>query len=1052
MRSDNVTRHILALCLSLILAAVISGLFMLLFMKATLDTLEADTTQLDTLKWDINTGATGIKQHLQNAREVINHIINHPQKLQYHKQDSAGLSGLNQSILTFSKHKAVEDLDSLTDELDKLASSFVALHYKAANWRVEYDSFMDAGEKHRLFDKIHDYNEQLRSNLDDYTREHSPPALSNDSNATLLNEATHDNISAIRAALASIGRLTDSIYTSTSMENMARLKDSALRPMISRVYTLTEKIADGYHVLDKPQLDQLFSMIIGEGFLIDDSRNTVTIGSDGLYLAQMKELVLLDRQAKLNGELDRLSDQIITSLNHVTDTTRRSLATLDSKAHARSKDAWEKLLAIGLVSGLVYLVLVVFIWRALRHQVHHLARLKSHAEDASNARNRFMEQLRDSEIRHRTVVETMSGAVITLNEEGFIESINPAAEHMFGYQPSEITGRCFLVLLANPDHTQFLNTLTDLIQTTAGPQRETSYELSGRRKDGTVFPLSLSISRMHIENRLMFTGIAMDITEQQEYEARLLEQKNHAEANSNAKSEFLATMSHEIRTPMNSIMGMSQLLLDGQLDKRQHRFVSNIYESGKLLLGIINDILDLSRIEAHRMDVQEVEFDIVDLLMDTYRQFTSAAEKKGLQIKFNIPADVHRIWLGDRMHITRVLNNLLANAIKFTRTGTVEISLEIVSGNEAEACLRIAVQDTGIGITPNALDRIFESFTQADSTTTREYGGSGLGLTICKQLVDMMHGNIGVESKQGKGSRFWFDLTLARGRGEIMPAKNAILPATSLPALDANVLLVEDNLINQEVALHMLEALSCRVTLAADGIEALMILEEQEFDLVLMDCQMPRMDGYAATAAIRNREATDNKGSHIPIIALTANAMSTDQLRCIDAGMDSYISKPLTASVLSSTIAGLLPRQSMASVAQRVARTAQDTPTLNDHTINPDFLALYGDVNADESLLERIIGIYLQEAPVALQSLRHAINAADAEALRRAAHKFKSSSMQLGASRMANLCAQLEKLGQLGTTNTGKVILSDMEHELTNIKDELGNYLIACKEETGVLA
>jgi PAS domain S-box-containing protein len=1039
MRPDNITRHILTLTVSLIIVAVISGLVMLGLMKTTLNTLESDTHTANTLKWDINQGAMDVKQRLLNARHTISHILNHTQDQHARTHDSGELGKLNYSIRNFAKQRLVGDQVQLASELDKLASGFVSLHYQAANWRIEYDSSIKAGDRQRLHTEIHDYLAQLRSNLDAYTREHYSTWQPDDSPTGARNESNRNTISAIRSTLVNIDKHVDALHAATTIRDIDLIKDERLRNSVIRLHEQVRQLDDGYHALESAQIDWLFGMIFGKGFSLGSVQQAVTVGSDGLYEAQQQHLELLGRRNSLNAELDQFAAEIANTLTRISDTTHRSMQALDTESIARSKTTWSRLLGIGLASSAAFLLLALLIFRALRSQVHHLTRLKNQAEDASSARQLMVERLRESETRHRTVMDTMIGAVITFNEEGIIESFNPAAEQMFGYKHSEVVGKNISSLIPGHSRNKHSADMERPAKLEESVMLGKDIEATGQRRDGCEFPLSLAISEMQINDRRMYTAIAMDTSERHEYESRLLEEKRKAEASNKAKGEFLATMSHEIRTPMNSIMGMSQLLLGSQLNRRQHRFVTNIHDAGELLLGIINDILDLSRIEAHQLDIQQQPFDLVDLLNDVSRQFADTAASRGLEFKCAIPPDMHRIWIGDSMHITQVLNNLVDNAIKFTRRGTITLGVDPQDDDGNEATIVFSVEDTGTGIPAESLEKIFDSFSQADSTTTREYGGSGLGLAICRKLVERMGGDIDVESEHGHGSLFRITLRLPRGESDELQTGESAERSRTLPALNAHILLVEDNLINQEVALHMLESLSCDVTLAADGIEALTLMENEEFDLVLMDCQMPRMDGYETTRTLRMREAEEKHTGRMPVIALTANAMSFDRQRCLEAGMDDYISKPLTLENLAKTIARLLPARSRDSeISSRPATHTASTG--NSQSINSDFIGLYREMEAGDVLLDRMIDVYLQEAPSAIQVMRTAINEDDPDALSRAAHKFKSSNMQLGADQMASLCTQLDKLGQLGATTGGRLIVSDMEHEFSRVQSALNAY------------
>ena len=384
-----------------------------------------------------------------------------------------------------------------------------------------------------------------------------------------------------------------------------------------------------------------------------------------------------------------------------------------------------------------------------------------------------------------------------------------------------------------------------------------------------------------------------------EGQARDLEEAGRRAEQANvAKAQFLATVSHEIRTPMNGILGTTELLLGTRLDGVQHHLAETAHQSATALLALIDDVLDLSRIEASKLTLQATSFDLRALVHEAVDLMATTARGKPVAlsctISWRLPARVE----GDPMRLRQVLVNLLHNAVKFTERGRIVVDVTVLAETEAGVRLRFEVRDTGIGIAEDQFDSVFDAFTQVDATSTRRHGGTGLGLAIVKELAELMGGRVGVDSRIDHGSTFWLELSLRRSE-DAAPASAPVVTGDAVPA--AHVLLAEDDAVNQMVLAAMLEQLGCRVDIVEDGEAACGAAARTHYDIVFMDCHMPVMDGFDAARRIRDEEARRD-GAHTPIVALTALALPGDRERCLSAGMDDYMTKPVRSAQLAAAV------------------------------------------------------------------------------------------------------------------------------------------------------
>ena len=531
-------------------------------------------------------------------------------------------------------------------------------------------------------------------------------------------------------------------------------------------------------------------------------------------------------------------------------------------------------------------------------------------------RKQVEEALRESEAKFRAMSESAHDAIIMICSDGSVTYWNKAAERMFGYSTDDMLGKEMHTLLVPMDYreasTRGLNAFAESGQGAAVDQ---TLELTALRRDGSEFPVELSVSSVRLQGEWHAIGIVRDISERKRAEHDLLDAKEAAEAANRAKSEFLANMSHEIRTPMNGIIGMAELTLDTELTEEQREYLEMARSSADSLLTLLNDILDFSKIEAGKLEFEAQLFGPRERLDEIVRFMTFRAREKGLELTSTVDSAVPGQLVGDPARLGQVVLNLASNAIKFTEEGCIKIECRVDQETicqDNECVLHFSVTDTGIGISPEEQLIVFESFRQADSSMTRKYGGTGLGLAIASQLVSLMGGKLWLESPAprhtnsdqvgGPGCVFHFTVCLVHPdsvgiKSDLpsqLPEDVVVEDAYELPLL--RILLAEDNHVNQRLAIGLLRKMGHTVLTATTGREAIEVWEDQPIDLILMDVQMPEMDGFEATGWIRQQE--NDRDHSTPIVAMTAHTMKGDRERCLATGMNAYVPKPLRKAEL----------------------------------------------------------------------------------------------------------------------------------------------------------
>jgi len=627
------------------------------------------------------------------------------------------------------------------------------------------------------------------------------------------------------------------------------------------------------------------------------------------------------------------------------------------------------------------------------------------------------------------------GMCVTSPEKGWIEA-NDRVSNMLGYSKDELASLTW-DKLTHPDD---LDADLRLFNKVVSGEID-SYELDKRfiRKDGTVIYTTLyaSCQRNHDGTVRHFLVSMVDITARRQAEDSLHQAKEAAEAANRAKSEFLANMSHEIRTPMNAIVNMTRLLLDTRLDENQRDFAETAMTSSEVLLSLISDILDFSKIEAGKLELEITDFNIISIVEEAVKILSMKAEEKGLGLTHSIDKDVHPYLKGDLIRVQQILLNFLNNAVKFTEKGGIKIRVSSENQTDTHITLNFSVTDTGIGISEVQIKKLFKSFSQADASMTRRYGGTGLGLAISKQLAELMGGSVGVESEDGKGSRFWFTAVFEKSETseykDLRGFGNTAGLSETSEIFHPRILLAEDNIPNQKVAAAILKKFGFSFNIADNGKETVEMLRKISYNLVLMDMQMPEMDGLEATLIIRNPES-GVLSPNIPIIAMTANATAEDRKKCEDAGMNDYISKPINPDELLAVISKQLSvdsKQLSVNSEQLSEENKTDNCLLFTDNCSEifDYQELLNRMGGDEDFVKAVIKDFPAYLSSQIKKLKTALNEKDSENIRFHAHTIKGMCANVSAHGLANISRQIEIAGKEGKTDNVYMLAKGLEHE-----------------------
>jgi len=626
--------------------------------------------------------------------------------------------------------------------------------------------------------------------------------------------------------------------------------------------------------------------------------------------------------------------------------------------------------------------------------INRQKQLELELKDTANRLSALIGNLRINEKRYRDLYNYSQALICTHDLEGTLLAVNPSITKLLGYTQEELVGMPLTAFLPPYDVEKFRPDYLDKV--VRDGEAKGIFRVLG--KGGR--PLFLLYQNYKVEEgdaEPYIIGFSQDVTERIKAEKELRLAQRMTEDLARAKELFLANMSHEIRTPLNGILGIATLLSKTELDEEQQKYLSLITDSANNLLVIVNDILEIEKIASGKFAFEQIPFRVADKIIATVQPFRFKAEEKQLRLELRNELPDGLVVTGDPHRLAQVLNNFLSNALKFTGQGTITVSARLAAQTDTTTAITFSVADTGIGISADRLSDIFDPFVQAATDTARKYGGTGLGLSICKSMIELQDGSIQVDSAEGRGTTFTFTIPYAKGAMPLQPEKQE---ETGFEGLERRRMLVaEDVPVNQFFLKHILESWGVQVDVVDNGREAVARVQARDYDLVLMDIQMPEMDGTAATQAIR--QLPEKHKAAVPVIALTANALRGDNQRYLDAGMNGYVSKPYTAEKLYNAIGGLLLPAPGAGDAGTPAAGGEGE-------LLYDLSMIRAVSRGNEDFVKEIVTLFLEALPADLAQLLEAGRQAAWEQLARTAHKMKSAIDNMGIHSLVPVIRRLE--------------------------------------------